>query len=213
LCLGTAHVETGPSPLRVGATGCADSGRSMISIELTGSTNAVTGQGRCNRPSWKNRRYPTRAVALAETYFGPLYAVNPIISSAADRQRMEWSYPLFYEPDARTGASCSRVRARGDTPVKAHHLRRGPLMMRMHRRRPGRLPSRSHGARFLDHDGHLTRPGMVERKRQRKGLSLAERLSKTQQHNVRPSRAQCDGLPGRDIYCSKRTHPHDPSLH
>jgi hypothetical protein len=48
--------------------------------------------------------------------------------------------------------------------------------MHMHRRRSSRLPSRSPGAGFLDRDGHLMRPSLVERKRQRKGLSLAERL-------------------------------------
>jgi hypothetical protein len=73
--------------------------------------------------------------------------------------------------------------------------------MHMHRRRPGRLPSGSHGASFLDSDGHLMRPSMVKRKRQRKGLSLAERLSKAQQHDVHASGAQRDGLPGRDVYC------------
>ena len=69
--------------------------------------------------------------------------------------------------------------------------------MHMHRWRSGRLPSRSHGAGFLDHNSHLTRPGMVERKRQRKGLSLAKRLSQAKQHDVHAARAQCDGLPGR----------------
>jgi hypothetical protein len=50
--------------------------------------------------------------------------------------------------------------------------REGTLVVHLHRRRSGRLPPRPHGASFLDHDGHLTRPSMVERKRQRKGVSL-----------------------------------------
>jgi hypothetical protein len=80
--------------------------------------------------------------------------------------------------------------------VRIHHLdfgREGSLVMHLHRRRSGRLPSRSHGAGFLDHNSHLTRPGMVERKRQRKGLSLAKRLSQAKQHDVHAARVQCDG--------------------
>jgi Bacterial extracellular solute-binding protein len=87
------------------------------------------------------------------------------------------------------------------------------LMMHMRRRRAGRLSPGSHRARFLDRDGHLTRPGMVEGERQRKGLSLTERLGKAQQHDVHPPRAQRDGVPGWDVYCGERSHLHDPSLH
>jgi hypothetical protein len=76
-------------------------------------------------------------------------------------------------------------KARRETAWRTHHVDGrtggGPLVMHMHRRRPGRLPSGSHGASFLDSDGHLMRPSMVKRKRQRKGLSLAERLGKAQQ--------------------------------
>jgi hypothetical protein len=85
--------------------------------------------------------------------------------------------------------------------------------MHVHRRRSGRLPSGSHGAGFLDHNGYLTRPSMVERKRQRKGLALVERLGQAQQHDVHPARAQRDGLPGRDVYSREGPHPHDSSLH
>jgi hypothetical protein len=77
--------------------------------------------------------------------------------------------------------------------------REGTLVVHLHRRRSGRLPPGSHGAGFLDRNGHLTRPGMVERKRQREGLSLVERLGKAEQHDVRASRAQRDGLSGRDV--------------